>query len=122
MSKKIYLLLVFLLTFTFLGCENKSASVLEAKETIKLSTVLEQTSEYSGKKVVMDGNYFPACSSSHCTEDFILRSGTNQIKVFTMGNLKFKDISQAQPLRVEGIFRETSESPFIEATVIEKRQ
>lgn len=121
MSKKIYLILAFLGAFTFLGCESKSASKLKNETTIKLAKVLKQTSDYVGKKVVIDGNYFPACSSSSCTDDFILKNGVVQIKVFTMGNLKFKSIEPAQPLRVSGILRETSESPFIEATVIEKR-
>lgn len=122
MTKKIYLFLILLGAFSFLGCESKSASTLTNEDTVKLAKVLKQTSDYVGKKVVIDGNYFPACSSSHCTDDFTLKSGVDQIKVFTMGNLKFQDIKHAQPLRVAGILRETSESPFIEATVIEKRQ
>ena len=121
MSKKIYLILAILGAFTFLGCESKSASKLENETTNKLTKVLEQTSNYVGKNIIIDGNYFPACSSTKCTDDFILKSGVSQIKVFTMGNLKFKDIKHAQPLRVSGILRETSQSPFLEATVIEKR-
>lgn len=121
MTKKITLFLAFLGAFSFLGCESKSVSTLENEETVKLAKVLKERSDYVGKKVVIEGNYFPACSSSHCTDDFTLKSGVDQIKIFTMGNWKFKDIKQAQPLRVSGILRETSESPFIEATVIEKR-
>lgn len=121
MSKRIYLFLAFSLILTFLGCDNKNNEILKNKETIKLSKVLKQTSDYAGKSVVIDGNYFPACSSSQCNDDFTLRDGLDQIKVFTMGNFKFKSINNAQALRVSGILRETSQSPFIEATVIEKR-
>jgi len=121
MSKKIYLLLGFLGAFSFLGCESQSNSTLSEVKVVKLSKVLEQTPAYLGEKIVMDGNYFPACSSSHCTDDFILKGGVDQIKVYTMGNFTFKSLDHAQPVRVEGVLRASSESPFIEATVIEKR-
>jgi hypothetical protein len=121
MSNKKHLFLAYVLTFTFLGCENTNASTPKNEETVKLAKVLKQTSDYVGKKVVIDGNYFPACSNSRCTDDFILKSGVNQIKVYTLGNWKFKSIKSAQPLKVTGILRETSESPFIEATIIEER-
>jgi len=121
MSKKISLFLALLGAFTFLGCESKTTSTLKEVEVVKLTKVLAHTSEYVGKKLVLDGNYFPACSSSHCTDDFILRSGVDQIKVYTMGNFKFKSLDHAQPVRVEGVLRASSQSPFIEATVIEKR-
>jgi hypothetical protein len=121
MSKNISLILALLGTLSFLGCEGKSTSTLKTTETIQLTKVLEQTSEYVGKKIVIDGNYFPACTTSNCTDDFILRSGVEQIKVFSMGNFKFKDIKHAQALRVAGVLRKSSESPFLEATVIEKR-
>ncbi|CAA6819013.1 MAG: Unknown protein [uncultured Sulfurovum sp.] len=121
MSKNILLALALLGAFSFLGCESKSPETLKSTETINLTKILEQTPEYVGKKIVIDGNYFPACSNSNCTDDFILRSGVEQIKIFTMGNFKFKDIKHAQALRVEGVLRKSSESPFLEATVIEKR-
>jgi hypothetical protein len=121
MSKKLYLVFVFLLAFTFLGCEHKTASTLKNEETVKLADVLKQIPDYVGKRIVLDGNYFPACSTSHCTDDFTLKSGVDQIKVFTMGNLHLHDVEHAQPLRVAGILRESSESPFLEATVIEQR-
>jgi hypothetical protein len=121
MSRKIYLLLGFLGAFSLLGCESQSNTRLKDENVIQLSKVLEQTPAYVGQTVVLDGNYFPACSSSNCTDDFILRSGVDQIKVYTMGNFKFKSMDHAQPVRVEGVFRASSQSPFIEATIIEKR-
>ena len=123
----LHLFLVSLFAIIFLGCgdqqEATSISTPKNVNTIKLAKVLQQTSDYAGKNIVIDGNFFPACSNTKacCSDEFVLKSGINQINVIKMGDFKAPNMKTALPIRVTGILKETAQSPFIQATNIEIR-
>lgn len=126
-SKYLHMLLVFLLAIILSGCgDQKTSSTTGTQKnvnTIKLSKVLQNTSDYADKNIVIDGNFFPACSDTKacCSDEFVLKSGLDQIAVIKMGNFEAPSMKETLPIRVTGILKETAQSPYIQATNIETR-
>ena len=124
-SKSVHLLLVFLFAIVLSGCGDQKTSATTSTQknvnVIKLAKVLKQPSDYVDKNIVIDGNFFPACADTCCSDEFVLRSGLSQIKIIKKGNFKVPDMKNAQPIRVTGVLKETAQSPFIQATNIEVR-
>ena len=118
-------LLVFLVALLLTGCEDQktvaSTSAHEHADATKLAQILKQPVDYADKSIVVNGNFFPACTDSGCCDEFFLRDGISQIKVMKNAKMKIPELKNAQPIRVVGMVKATAQSPFIQATAIEVR-
>ena len=117
--------LVFLAALLLAGCGDQkasaSASTNENANVTKLAKILKQPADYADKNILVNGNFFPACSDSCCDDEFVLRDGISQIKVMKNAKVEMPEMKNAQPIRVVGMVKATAQSPFIQATAIEVR-
>ena len=120
-SKSIVITLAFSAAILLLGCNKKQPEVTtnENIETTKLSEILTKTDNFADKIVTVNGNFFASCSDSCCDNEFILKDGINQIKVFKSKELELPKMKPSQPIRISGILKATAENPVIMASSVE---
>lgn len=112
---------VILSVLLLLGCGEKKQETVENKniETIELSEILTKTEDFTDKNVTVKGNFFASCSDSCCDNEFILKDGVNQIKVFKSKELELPKMKSSQPIRISGTLKATAENPVILASSVE---
>jgi uncharacterized protein YdeI (BOF family) len=119
--KTVTILMVLSAAILLLGCNKKQPEVTtnENIETTKLSEILTKTDNFADKIVTVNGNFFASCSDSCCDNEFILKDGINQIKVFKSKELELPKMKPSQPIRISGILKATAENPVIMASSVE---
>jgi len=121
MRKTLLIISIAVILILIVGCGNKEseASPNENLPTTKLEEILTKTDNFADKKVSVSGNFFASCSDSCCDNEFILKDGMNQIKVFKSKELELPKMKSSQPIRISGIVKASAESPFILASAVE---
>ena len=111
---------VILSVLLLIGCGKKQETVEnENIETIELSEILTKTEDFTDKNVTVNGNFFASCTDSCCDNEFILKDGVNQIRVFKSKELELPKMKSSQPIRISGILKATAENPVILASSVE---
>ena len=112
---------VILSVLLLIGCNEKKQETAEntSIEATKLEEILTKTEDFTEKQVTVKGNFFASCTDSCCDNEFILKDGVNQIKVFKSKELDLPKMKLSQPIRISGILKATAENPVILASSVE---
>ena len=121
MRKTLLIISIAVTLILIIGCGSKGSGSpkIETVPTTKLEEVLAKAEEFTDKNVTVKGNFFASCTDSCCDNEFILKDGINQIKVFKSKELELPKMKSSQPIRISGILKATAENPVILASSVE---
>jgi len=112
---------VILSLLFLIGCSEPKQEAVEKIniEATELEEILTNAEDFTDKVVAIKGNFFSSCSDSCCDNEFILKDGVNQIKVFKSKKLTLPKMKASQPIKISGTLKATAENPVILATSVE---
>ena len=121
MRKTLLIILIAVALILIIGWGNKGSESPQNENvpTTKLEEILTKTEDFTDKNVTVKGNFFASCTDSCCDNEFILKDGVNQIRVFKSKELELPKMKSSQPIRISGILKATAENPVILASSVE---